>query len=317
MTAEHTMIEGRSCPLHYRRAPEALARPADHAVDGLVIAGGVYGNPEALGAIEALADAEGLALCCNGDVHWFDADARAFRQVEARSARHYRTAGNVEAELAAASGAGCGCAYPATVPDAFVERSNAIMAALHAVAGADARAALGALAHDARFDVGAVRVGVIHGDPESLAGWGLAVEAREADPAAFERCLADWFRRADVDVLACAHTCLPHAMRLAVDGRDRVVINSGAAGLANFRGDTRGLVTRVAPAPSSRALYRSELHGVVVEAVPVDFDLAAWRSRFDRIWPAGSAAALNYAARIVGGPAFSLDRAVGPGFVPS
>ncbi len=310
------MIEGRSCPLHYRRTPEALQRPGDAQLRSLIVAGGLYGNAEALKSLEGLAAEMGDTLCFNGDVHWFDADADLFTRVEEASARHWRTAGNVELELAAASGAGCGCAYPETVPERFVERSNRIMEALQPVVATGQRDDLAHLPLDARFDVGDLRVGVVHGDPESIAGWGLAVEAAEADPLGFRRQLADWFCRADVDVLACAHTCLPHARRLTVAGRECVLINNGSAGMGNFGGDPRGLVTRIAATPSPQALYRTRLGDWTVEAVPVAFELDAWREWFEALWPAGSAAALNYGARIVAGPFFDRERACGAGFEP-
>lgn len=310
------MIPGRSCPLHYRRRPEALARTPERVADRLYVAGGVYGNLEALETLAGLADQEAATLCLNGDYHWFDAASDWFARIEAEAARHVRTAGNVEYELARPSDAGCGCAYPETVPAAFVERSNRIMDGLQQAAGAAERAALAGLPLDLRIDVGELRVGVIHGDPESLAGWALAVEAAEGDPAGFTERVADWFRRGEVDVIACAHTCLPHAHRLVVDGRERVVINNGAAGMGNFRGDTRGLVTRIAPESAANSLYGTELHGMVVEAVPLAYDIAAWRRRFEAVWVAGSPAALNYADRIVAGPHYARERALGAGITP-
>lgn len=310
------MTAGRSCPLHYRRQLEDLARAPDVHTDRLLVAGGLYGNLEALEALAALAAQEDASVCLNGDYHWFDAEADWFARIEAAVGPHLRTAGNVECELARPSDAGCGCAYPETVPAAFVERSNRIMEHLQQVVGEAQRLALAQLPLDLRVDVAGLRVAVIHGDPESLAGWELAVEAAEGDPAGFVERVADWFRRAEVDVIACAHTCLPHAHRLVVDDRERVIINNGAAGMGNFRGDPRGLVTRIAPEPSATALYAVELQGKVVEAVPLAFDVAAWRERFERLWPAGSAAALNYADRIVAGPHFARERALGAGITP-
>jgi hypothetical protein len=315
MAGEECMQEGRSCPLHYRRDPAELRRPADIDTGALLVAGGLYGNPEALTAVEAMAAENGVQLCLNGDFHWFDADAVLAERIEARTQQHLRTLGNVEVELVESSGAGCGCAYPDAVPDVFVERSNAIMGRLQSVVPDAVREGLAQLTPDLRVDVGGLRIAVIHGDPESLAGWGLAVEAREADSAGFERRLAEWFRAAEVDVIACAHTCLAHALRLTVDGRERVLINNGAAGMANFHGDPRGLVTRIAPTPSPAALYACRLGDLNIEAIPVAFDADAWLERFSTLWPAGSAAALNYAARIVDGPRHERERAIGPGFV--
>jgi hypothetical protein len=50
---------------------------------------------------------------------------------------------------------------------------------------------------------------------------------------------------------------------------------------------------------------------VWVDALRVDFDLPAWLARFDALWPAGSPAAVSYRRRIVDGPPFSIDAALG------
>ena len=99
--------------------------------------GGLYGNLEALAAIQALAAREPgpVTLVFNGDFHWFDVDDADFAHVTAEVLRHAALRGNVETEIAAEdSGAGCGCAYPADVSDAEVERSNEILARLRATA---------------------------------------------------------------------------------------------------------------------------------------------------------------------------------------
>ena len=72
------MIPGRSCPLHYRYAPEALAGLPSLSADPLLVVGGLYGNTEALKGIDALAAAENATVVFNGDFHWFDADATLF-----------------------------------------------------------------------------------------------------------------------------------------------------------------------------------------------------------------------------------------------
>ena len=38
------MEPGRSCPLHYRYAPQSLRRPPEIAADTLYVIGGLYGN---------------------------------------------------------------------------------------------------------------------------------------------------------------------------------------------------------------------------------------------------------------------------------
>jgi hypothetical protein len=50
---------------------------------------------------------------------------------------------------------------------------------------------------------------------------------------------------------------------------------------------------------------------VWVDALRGDFDLATWLRRFDAMWPARSPAALSYRARLVDGPQFSIDAALG------
>ena len=121
---------GRSCPLHYRYAPEGFARPADvPPLDVLYVVGGLYGNELALDrALELFAAERGRArLVFNGDFHWFDADAEVFARVQRQVLAHTALRGNVETELAAEppagnDDAGCGCAYPEWVGDAVVER---------------------------------------------------------------------------------------------------------------------------------------------------------------------------------------------------
>lgn len=304
---------GRFCPKHYHYGADALAVPARFSADPLVVAGGLYGNPEALDALEALVAAEDAALVLNGDFHWFDAEPTAFGSIQRRVLAHTATAGNVEAELAHASGAGCGCAYPDRVDDATVARANAIMERLRESAAASECDRLGQLPYFLTASVGDHRVAVIHGDPDDLAGWGLDAEALEPEGGTTVTRLIEWFRRAEVDVFASSHTCLPHALALRAEGRERAIINNGAAGMPNFHGDLRGVVTRIATTASPRALYRVTLAGLVVEALPLEYDADAWLRRFERWWPAGSPAHLSYAERLRNGPSYHLARSLGPG----
>ena len=97
-----------------------------------------------------------------------------------------------------------------------------------------------------------------------------------------------------------------------VDGRTRMVVNNGSAGMPNFRATTAGLITRFSadPRPPAGGLYGSLLGNGRVDAIPVAYDQAAWRRRFAANWPTGSAAYRSYAKRIVGGPDFALAEAV-------
>ncbi len=107
---------GRVCPLDYHTDPSDFARTPDIFADTLYVVGGLYGNADALDAIEALAAGETspVTLVFNGDAHWFDAEPTTFRRLDASLAPYPAIAGNIEFELARDfdAGAGCGCAYP-------------------------------------------------------------------------------------------------------------------------------------------------------------------------------------------------------------
>lgn len=299
------MQPGRMCPRDYRTDPAGLARQPDILADTLYVVGGLYGNAPALDAIEALAAAEPspVTVVFNGDAHWFDAQPEVFAGLDARLARYRAIAGNIEFELArdADAGAGCGCAYPEHVPDDVVARSNAILSRLRQCLGARSpiRARLAALPKTLVAGVGGVRVGIVHGDATALAGWGLAREA--LDDQASVPGLAAIRKAAQVDVLASTHTCAAVMRDFALDSGRLVVVNNGAAGMGNFDGDPRGLLTRVATRPSPHAALYGLMHGRVhIDALPIAFDLEAFLRAFDAIWPKGSPAALSYRERILG-----------------
>ncbi len=312
---------GRSCPLDYAYPASALRDAPALEADVLWVVGGLYGNLEALETVRRWVDAERAArveVALNGDFHWFDADPARFAAIEAGIAGWRPMRGNVETELARpddAFDAGCGCAYPDGVAQDDVDRSNAMIARLRGVARAvGGAAALGGLPMLLRARVGALRVGLVHGDDRALAGWRLAHDALEASRADG---LDASFDAAGVELLASSHTCLPVADAFAsrIDGRPLAVINNGAAGMANFSGTTHGIVTRVAapgvPEPAGLpVLYRTELAGSDVAAVAVRFDLARFVSAFDDAWPAGSPGERSYRARIVGGTAHRPSAAI-------
>jgi hypothetical protein len=299
------MSAGRSCPLHYRYRPESLARPPDAGLDGLdalYVAGGVYGNLEALAALLARFEqdpAPRKALVFNGDFHWFDIDPKRFDAVQCLVLRHHALRGNVETELAdefADPAAGCGCAYPDWVGDGVVERSNRILARLRQAATPGQRAAMGALPMTARARVGALDVAIVHGDAESLAGWGLAQEHLRA-PAALRRA-ESWLDRAQADVIVSSHSCLPVFQRLA----NGAVLNNGAAGLPNFRGDSAGMMVRLGVDPQPDACFGLKLAAVHAEALRIEVDAAAQQAAFLAQWPEGSDAHESYWHRLCAGP---------------
>jgi len=212
--------------------------------------------------------------------------------------------------------AGCGCAYPDWVGDGVVERSNRILQRLRATAQCfpALQARLAALPMHRRADVGGLRVAVVHGDAESLAGWGFAQEHLQRP--AHRAQVRQWFEAAQVDAFACSHTCLPVFHSLSLPGRSvaPVVLNNGAAGMPNFRGDAAGLFTRIATTPLTGAGRRlgitREVAGraVFMDAVAVAGDAAsaqAARADFLRHWPEGSDAYASYWARIRDGPDYA------------
>jgi hypothetical protein len=306
-TAQAAATPGRSCPLAYRYAASVFDRPAELQTATLYVVGGLYGNPLALDAIEALFAQEPgpKRMVFNGDFHWFDADAAVFADIDERVQRHTALRGNVETELASDDAdAGCGCAYPSHISDAEVARSNAILQRLKQTAQQYPmrRRQLGTLPMHWVAQVGAARIAIVHGDAESLAGW-------QFDPAALDNpANAPWldavFAQANVDVFASSHTCAP-ALRQwqGQQGAASAVINNGAAGMGHAPGCSYGTITRISlhTAPmSAKVVQQIPLRGVQVQAVRIDFDAAAWQRQFVQCWPPGSAAYTSYWQRITG-----------------
>jgi hypothetical protein len=305
---------GRDCPLAYRYPPRSLARPAELRCDVLYVAGGLYGNVEALAALLALAAAERADIVFNGDFHWFDVAEEDYERVAREVLARHAIRGNVETEIAGEeSGAGCGCAYPEEVSDPEVERSNEIVALLRETSRAfpDLRARQGALPMNLVAQVGRARVGIVHGDAASLAGWGFA-SSRLDDPA-HARWVGNAFADAEVDVFASSHTCLPACRTFGTLRGPGAVINNGAAGMPNFSGESFGVVTRIAVRPAAtETLYGVRIRDVHVDALPLRYDTARWMERFLACWPEGSPAHASYFRRMVEGPRHTRRLAAPP-----
>jgi hypothetical protein len=158
--------------------------------------------------------------------------------------------------------------------------------------------------------VGDARIGIVHGDACSLAGWGFA-EDRLRDPR-HERWIEGAFSDARVDIFASTHTCLPALRRFEWSVRSGVVANNGAAGMPNYAATNFGLVTRISTSPAGGAasIASMEHQGVFVDAVCLDYDHDRWLQRFLRQWPEGSPAHQSYHRRIVDGPRFVLPEAI-------
>jgi predicted phosphodiesterase len=311
---------GRSCPLHYRYSPSVFNRSAEICAETLYVIGGLYGNPFALERIFEIAQQETVKpmLVFNGDFNWFNIDHASFRDINLAVLAHHALRGNVETELASDdanhdASAGCGCAYPENVCDAEVEYSNRIMGNLQATAAnfPELRQRLTALPMHLVAEVGGVKIGVMHGDAHSLAGWDFSRETL-LKPSATKSLQHD-FAEANVKIFACTHTCLPVIKTLPLTTDTGLIVNNGSAGMANFRDTTDGLITRISCSPfplvgdgglSQSATRAGDLY---VDLLRVDFDSAAWTQMFLSNWPEGSAAHASYFKRITQGPAFAGD----------
>jgi hypothetical protein len=296
---------GRMCPHDYRYQPSVFDRAPDIAAEVLYVVGGVYGNLAALDAVEDLAARERapVRIIFNGDFHWFDAEPDWFAAVDRRVARHVVTRGNIETEIARDNdiGAGCGCAYPESVGDDIVERSNAILRALGEAAPRPLAANLGRLPMHLVAEVGPLCVGIVHGDATALAGWRFDRAAVDDRPA--WSWLAEIRARSRIDVFASTHTCAAALRDFALPSGRLTIINNGAAGMPNFADARVGLISRIAVVPSPhRPLYGLVRDGVHVDAIPLACDAAGFLDRFLARWPEGSPAHASYFRRIAFGP---------------
>jgi hypothetical protein len=324
------------CDPRYRYGAKALVDAPVSSAHTAYIIGGLYGNFEALAAIvqrQAKERAEGrdVVLVFNGDHNWFNRDDATFTAVNETVLREVVIAGNVEAGLAEGGDAGCGCDYPEHFDAHYVERSHAIMRELQQVAARHPAIArqLAALPYARRLVVGALVIGVVHGDAEHLAGWSFAADrlaplghSCAGDPTdgaqTPKALLRKWLRDAQVDAFACSHTCLPRfELVLAAEGEARlgVILNNGAAGMPNFTGSLAGTITRVSvdPVPPEDSLYGLSHKGTRIDAIPVNYDVSRWLTTFDRLWPQGSPAAIAYRERLTLGPKHRLLDAIGAG----
>jgi hypothetical protein len=313
MTAQDAAsAAGRMCPRDYRYVPEVFDRPADLWAEVLYVVGGLYGNRAALDVIEAMVtrETQPVSIVFNGDSHWFDAEAAWFAEIDDRVAGYPALRGNIESEIARTDdiGAGCGCAYPDNVSGEVVTWSNTIMRELRNVVGAESAKRLGTLPMHLVATVGGLRVGIVHGDATSLAGWDFSFD-RLAD-ADWQRRLPELHRASTIDVFACTHTCL--AALCDTPGPDRLtVINNGAAGMPNFSGTRFGFITRIATGPSPHSpLYGLRRGGVFIDALTVHYDTDAFLRDFTARWPEGSPASRSYLRRILHGPDHTIDSAV-------
>jgi len=303
------MRAGRDCPPDYRLPPETFAGAPLFDCQTLYVVGGLYGNRQALAAVEKRLAAEPDArLVFNGAAHGFDRDPEIFQQIEQGLSAHLVLRGHLETELGRASDSGA--AYPITVDKALVQRSNAIQAELkNTLLGLPGMAErLAARPATALVRVAGQRVAISPGDELSLAGWACSRESL-SEPERQQQ-LDAWLQSADIRVLASSHTCSAVALNL----EHGALINNGAAGMPNFAGGRYGLLSRIATTPHPAALYRCQRDGLFIEALPLNYEHHAFLADFDRQWPAGSPAALSYRSRILGAVAEPPQQALLAGF---
>jgi hypothetical protein len=325
------LINDSACPIEYRYSPSNFQDAALSEHDAVYVVGGLYGNIQALHEILRMQEAEArqgvkVSLVFNGDHNWFNRDAASFSEINQVVLQSVAIRGNVEAEFAAATDAGCGCNYPDYVNAEYAARSNAIMSTLRQTASQFSTicAGLNSLPLIRTVKVGEVRVGVVHGDAETLSGWNFAAERLSSNgkccsgddvPVTLtpQEKITSYFRLAGVQAFASTHTCLAHARDYAVDGEDRLIINNGAAGLPNFANSSYGLVTRIAlgTKPAANSLYGYALNGTRFDAIPVHYSQTAFISHFINNWAPGSPAYDAYFNRVVNGPDFDLADAMG------
>lgn len=299
------MKAGRICPLDYAIDDQLFDTSLDK-VDVLYVIGGLYGNPFALKRIKQLAQDEYQQsghqplLVFNGDYHWFDREAKSFEWIEEQITDDLKLLGNVEAELIRPvdSGAGCGCAYPASTSQAAVERSNAIHHQLKILF--DNHPQWQAYFKVNRppavtISIGDQRIGIVHGDEQWLAGW--ANDHAALKETARQDQLYTFMKDKSLDVICSTHTC----SQVVLEWGDRLVVNNGSSGMATLDQGLFGLYTRIAKKPSNHALYSRSVNGLSVELLALDFDHAAFVDWFDRIWQANSPAAHSYRQRICEG----------------
>jgi hypothetical protein len=157
--------------------------------------------------------------------------------------------------------------------------------------------------------VGALRIGIVHGDATSLAGWRFAQDNLE-DPTTLHW-LADAQSASRLDIFASTHTCLAVLREFSLPRGRLTIINNGAAGMPNFSVSTFGVMTRIATTRSPhRTLYGRNRDGVHIDALAVHYDQTAFLDRFLARWPEGSAAHRSYFGRISNGPDYPMARAV-------
>lgn len=304
------MKAGRVCPMDYKLTQEMFEECDGAEINTLYAVGGLYGNIFAAETIKEIVEdgrknGEISTVALNGDSHWFDKEEETFFKVENIIKKWIPMQGNVEMEMTRNSdiGAGCGCAYPDCVDDSTVERSNKIHGELKKIAEKNPElvAELKNRPKVKIFNVGGKKICVTHGDEKLLGGWGCSVDSMQSEERRND--IKNWMDRNEISVMAVSHTCSPVFAGYGNENTEgkstAAVINNGAAGLPNFKDGNYGLISRISTFKSDKAIYRTEIDNIYVEAVPVKYSTPEFIQWFDRIWKTGSPAEISYRERIV------------------
>jgi len=173
----------------------------------------------------------------------------------------------------------------------------------------DLRTQLAALPMHLVAEVGGVRVAIVHGDLESLAGWGLSQEMLTVDNA--KNNVNKQILISKSRIVTSSHTCLPVARSLDTESGRCAIFNNGAAGMPNFRGTQYGVITRISTKTCTAhpPLYGTRVDGVYADAIAVKYDTLRWQIEFLQSWPEGSAAHQSYHKRICNGPDYDMAHA--------
>ena len=246
---------------------------------------------------------ENAKIVFNGDMHWFDIEKEDFLKIEELSKDSIKLLGNVEFELLNNTlSLGCGCNYPEDVSDGVVERSNIIHNMMKEnIKGDQILNDIKKRSKTLVLDFFGKKIAITHGDEKSMSGWECSIDNLKLESRKKE--LDNWFKENDIDILSTTHTCLP----VVYDNGKNIVINNGAAGMANIQGQTFGLVTRIARSKHEKAIISQEIGGLFVELVKVDFDIEKFKLWFERIWSEGSPASISYKNRIINGTSLEIE----------
>lgn len=81
--------------------------------------------------------------------------------------------------------------------------------------------------------------------------------------------LNTWLSDNKVDILVKTYTWLP----VLYSNDKHIVVNNGAVSMANVKGTTYGLITRIDKTPTKDAIVSEKIDNIYVELVKIDFSI--------------------------------------------